>query len=118
MMTIADRLRQQAAELIQLADELDRAAPMPGRDQYFLDTHRAMKISCRSSSWLYANGRRFGFGWKLQSGAWAFSERRLRDFLAGHTSEESELCEKSDAPPSFGFAGSWAWSRQGKGIIG
>jgi hypothetical protein len=102
VMTVADRLRQQAAELVRLADELDRVAPMPapGRDRFFLDTGRAMKISRRSSSWLYKVGRQYGFGWQLPSGAWAFSETRLVDFLGGHASacEESELCEKNDAP--------------------
>jgi hypothetical protein len=56
--TVAARLRQQAAELIEIADGLDRGMPTParepGRDRFFLDTSRAMKISRRSSSWLYA----------------------------------------------------------------
>jgi hypothetical protein len=102
MPTVADRLRQQAAELVRLADELDRAAPAPapGRDQFFLETSRAMKISRRSSSWLYKTARKYHFGWQLASGAWAYSEPQLRAFLAGATAcEENELCEKSDGPP-------------------
>jgi hypothetical protein len=121
-MTVADRIRQQAAELQKIADELDRAAPMPaanklpengkkvatrvlmpapGRDPFYLDTNRAMKISRRSSSWLYANAQKFGFGWKIRSGSWAFSEQHLRAFMAGQmsTCEESELCEKSERSP-------------------
>jgi hypothetical protein len=103
MTVFADRLRGQAAELIQLADERDGAMPTsaPGRDPFFLDTGRAMAISRRSSSWLYKNAHKYGFGWKLPSGSWAFEKSRLRSFMAGRASacEENELCEKSDAPP-------------------
>jgi hypothetical protein len=107
----ADRLRKLAAELVQLADAFDRAAPMPapGRDRYFLDTRKAMAISRRSSSWLYATAPKYRFGWRLPSGSWAFSEPRLRAFLAGRASacEENEICEKSDGAPLSVSPKSW-----------
>ncbi|MGB6177197.1 MAG: hypothetical protein WBF43_12875 [Methylocella sp.] len=99
----ARRLRETAARLMELADVLDGAAPAPprGREHYFLDTGAAMRVARKSSSWLYANGKRYGFGWRLKSGAWAFSRSALRSFLAGSASlcEESEFREISDASP-------------------
>ena len=101
-LTPAARLRQQAAELIQLADELDRAAPAPapGRDRFFLDTGRAMTVARKSSSWLYKNARVYRFGWQLPSGGWAFSESRLRAFMAGHTHEKSDGAPLPASPES------------------
>lgn len=99
-MTPAARLRQQAAELLQIADELDTAIPTraPGHDPFFLDTGRALAICRRSHSWLYKNARKYHFGWQLPSKSWAFSEAQLRDFMGGRAGrEKSEESEKSDA---------------------
>ncbi len=101
-MTPADLLRKQAAELWAAADALDAGASIarPAHDDdKLLDTRKAMRISGCSSSWLYANARRYGFGFQLPTRAWRFYDGRLRDFCAGRVSEreEKEKREVSEA---------------------
>jgi hypothetical protein len=93
----AAALRQAAENLLALAGAMDGGeAPPPPRvelpPERWLDTAVAAKISGRSYATLYRWALKFGVGEQLASGAWHFSERRLRRFLAS----EAQLGEVGD----------------------
>lgn len=68
-----------------------RASSAPAGPRW-IDTSAACKILGRSSSWAYANARRFGLGHRTESGSWAFDRDKCAAFRAGMTAgrEESE----------------------------
>lgn len=93
MSPIAQRLREKAAELLRMADELDAApegAPVPRK---LLDTAAAEKRAVMSRTWLYANARKFKFGFQLESGAWRFDRDLLDAFMAGRKASRAESAD-------------------------
>ncbi|GLI94301.1 helix-turn-helix domain-containing protein [Methylocystis echinoides] len=99
-MTPADRLRQQAADLLALADELDGAQgarpsiDVPDQDEQWIDTGRAMKIARVSHSTVIRWCRRYRIGHRLPSGQWRVGRRALLTFLAGR--EDARNGENGD----------------------
>ncbi len=107
-----DRLREIAAARRRLDDEeaeildalastqparLARPARRPGR---MIDVARAAKIAGRGTSWIYSNGPRFGFAWRLASGSWTVDESLLRAFLHGeHENREDREHREADEIP-------------------
>jgi hypothetical protein len=87
-MTPSQRLRQQAAELIALADELDGrpgGAPMVAAveaQERMVDTAVAEQIIGFGRTWLYEHADEFELGMKI-AGRWRFYERRVRAFASG-----------------------------------
>ena len=66
-----------------------------------------MKITGRSSSWLYALGRSHPeLGWQLPSGSWVWDAEALRLFMLGRVSarEESEAPANSANDDGFDSA--------------
>jgi len=67
-------------------------APAPSRREgRRIGASAASKIAGRSMSSIYRDAARFGFGWKLPSGAWVFDEVQLRAFLRGGIGEIGEI---------------------------
>lgn len=110
-MSTADAIRRAIASTEQTLDELRaalaeiqgeaRAVPAVDKPDKLVDTATATKITSRSSSWLYATGRKHPeIGWKVDTGSWVWSRAALRAFIAGRAAqcEESEICEVCEAP--------------------
>lgn len=96
----AAALRAEARALRNAADRLDAMAAaieggeaLASPEDRLLDMSQAARLMGRSSSWLYANARKYGFGWKVPSGSWTFSERALRAFKGGLEAPVCEVCE-------------------------
>ncbi|WP_144259722.1 hypothetical protein [Methylocystis sp. ATCC 49242] len=77
----ADELRELSRLAAQLADELEAREKSSAKPDRTLSTNEASRIAKRSFSSLYRDARQHGFGWKLPTGSWQFSERGLRAFL-------------------------------------
>lgn len=98
--SLSKELRRLAEEAEQILAALNdsaarRPSVTPNNPDRTLDTAAAAKIAGRSYSSLYRDATRFGFGWRLPSGAWRFSEKALRLHLSNENS----------APGDFGDAG-------------
>ncbi|WP_144259448.1 hypothetical protein [Methylocystis sp. ATCC 49242] len=102
----ADELRELARLAAQLADELEAREKSTAKPDRTLSTNEASRIAKRSFSSLYRDARQHGFGWKLPTGSWQFSERGLRAFLR----KNPALANLANLASATGF--SWRWSRR------
>lgn len=103
-MTPSQRLRAQAADLLRLADELERAPESPPAPRRLLDTAAAEKRSGMSRTWLYLNARKYGFGRQIDTGAWRFDPDLLDAFMAGRKASRAESAETAQSVQNDGFA--------------
>ena len=92
------RLAAEAAAIISRRSHTPAApARRPGR---LIDVSQAAKIAARGTSWIYSNGPRFGFAWRLASGSWTVDESLLRAFLHGeHENREDREHREADEIP-------------------
>jgi hypothetical protein len=86
-MTPSELLRQHAAELLPIADALDNSgapsAPAAvDRPDRLIDSATARRIAKVEYTTLRRWGRKFGIGFRTETGKWQFSEKGLRQVIA------------------------------------